>query len=207
MYGGDAISGSHVGSAVGVRVPVGVGLADRRNRPPERVVRLVAPDGDQRVGGGHVEHREEARVLLQRQPLLGRQRPEDAAPRGRWVLRPVAGRVRLVGAAGHAGQRSERLHLVQLAGVPLARQLERAVRAELRAALDQERPHVLEPGERVVHERGQNRPPLTPGADPIVKRNAPKRPSSVREAIIAAAAACADRDPARLRRAVWDPGE
>ena len=68
-YGGVAISGSQSGIGRRSGIPVQVRLTDGRDRPPEAPEGLVVPDADGRVGRGHVGHREEARVLLQRQPV------------------------------------------------------------------------------------------------------------------------------------------
>ena len=70
-----------------VRVAVGVGLANRRDRTPELPVVLVVPAADRGVSGSQVLHREQASVLDDVQVLAGGQRAKDPVPeRHRLVL-------------------------------------------------------------------------------------------------------------------------
>ena len=189
-YGGVGISGSQPGSG-SVRglpsVPASrIAVIGRQNDQ----CALSSQTADQGVRRGQVQHREEASVVDERQAAAptaagrcGSTSPAGSRPS---TARPCrsARRVRCCRSPSRASLTSSnsRAYLRLVSAI-------RPLGAELRRALDQERLHVPEPGDGSftnVGSTGRH----TPGSGPRRgSRAAPKRPSSVRAAIIAAAAA------------------
>ena len=117
---GRTSASSRVGHRGGIAV--GVRLSDRGPRPPEALVVLVAPGGDQGVGRGQVDHREQARAVAQiERVLLGEPASDGVVVRGRIGL-PEGRGVALCGCPRAAGQRADRLDLVDLRRVRGTRQ-------------------------------------------------------------------------------------
>ena len=71
---------------LGIRIAVGDGLANRRNRTPELPVILVVPAANQGISRSQILHREQASIFYDVQVLAGCQRARDPVPKGRWVI-------------------------------------------------------------------------------------------------------------------------
>ena len=129
------------------RIPVGVGQADGRDRPPELVVVLGVVEGNGTVCEGQVEHREQARSGLQvrvvrQRGLLGDLIP--GVPDRRPPELPDHGLVR---SPRRAGFLTQALHLVQSLRVSLAGQRGRWTGAELRRVVQHKGSYVTPVGE------------------------------------------------------------
>ena len=153
------------GVGLGGRVPVGGGLLDRRPRPPEVPVVLVVPARDRAVRRGEVDHRKQACLPRGVELPCGREvTREPVVENGRREL-PEDRRRRLVGRACRARPCAERLHLVEVLRVGRTRHGVRALRAELRRALDGEGLQVSDPRVGVGRRRRERPPAARIGAE------------------------------------------
>ena len=121
---------------------------------------LIAPSA-----AGEVHHRQQA-CLVDDVELPGRRElaGEPVVEHSRCEL-PEDRACRLIRGPGRAVQRAERLHLVEVLRVLLARERVGALRAELRGALDEERPRIPDRRVGVERSRRQRSPVAGIGAD------------------------------------------
>ena len=179
----------------GVGVAVGGRHLDCGDRSPVVVVVLGLEGPDVAVRQGHVEQREQARVLPQVEPGAGGGRPGDPVPLQRRALDPEQRDLRLVGGA-RAGRgdavAAQALDLVEVRGVALVGHRVRRPGTELGAVVEHERLGLAEP--RAERERGTGREAVLAGSGALGVRRNPGPRSSVRRSValrarIAAAAA------------------
>ena len=198
------------GVRLGRRVVVAAGLADRGDRAPEQVVRLAVPDADQRVRARHVLHREHARALDAAQAAVDRELTGGAGPPLR-AFRPEARLVGLVGGARRRGERADRLDLVELTRVALARERVRGGTRVPASRIRNGRTSLIQAAGSLP-KAGSTGPPL---ADrPRVHRRGGRREAVGAEAAVVLAIGqhgrrgdLADADAAVLRRAGRDRRE
>src|SRR5262249_40099433 len=134
------------GIRLGVGIAIGVGLPDGGDRPPERVVALPVPAGDEAIHHRGVQHRLQKGSFVEAVAEVTGHDVPNAAPATRGWLSPEVGVRGLVLCAHRAGAASHRLHLVELPGVVLTRQRMRRLDEELVAAVEYPRGDVLELG-------------------------------------------------------------
>ncbi len=146
---GGGVAGERQPVRVGdrVRVAVGVGEADRGDRPPQLVGVLGVVEGDRRVGEAEVERGEQPRRRRQVAVVGERDALGDLVPEVLDRRVPELADLRLLGRARRAGRRAEALHLVDRGGVGVARQRGRRRGPELVAAVEHERGDLSPGGE------------------------------------------------------------
>src|SRR5262249_5534798 len=134
------------GIRLGVGIAIGVGLPDGGDRPPERVVALPVPAGDEAIDHRGVQHRQQEGSFVEVVVELSGDDVPNAAPAARGWLSPEVGERGPVRCAHGAGGASHRLHFVELPGVVLTRQRMRRLAEELVAAVEYPGGDVLELG-------------------------------------------------------------
>ncbi len=157
------MSGVQAGLPDGVGVGVVVPLLDRGDRAPEAPELLLIPAVDHAVCPGQVQHPEEPGFLGEGEPFGLGDRAERAVEQLDDIDGVELGHRLLLGGTRIAdadGRAPEVLHLVVFPRVGVALERARAVRPELRRALEDERIDVGHPCERVADERRQGRTPL-----------------------------------------------
>ena len=122
---------------------------NRVPRPPEVEVVLVVPAVDRRVRPAEVLQREEPRTVGGVEVGSCDELPGDFVPAQDGCALPPPGDVGLLVGPGRAGGSAEALDFVELSRPLRAVERRRWRRAELRGALDEERPHISHPWRRV----------------------------------------------------------
>ena len=123
------------GVGCGVRIVVGVRVLDRRDRPPEIEVIFRIEARDDGIGMHDVHQRVEPRTLDERQVVRREGLAQVADPEVIGVLRVKPRDLGLPGRALAALERTHALDLLDICGVAGTAQVRRAVRTELRRAL------------------------------------------------------------------------
>ena len=186
----------------GVDVAVGVGETDRGHRPPEAVRVLRVVEGDRRVGEAQVQRREQASRRRQVAVVRSGDRLRDLVPEVLDRRVPELSDLGLLGGAGRACRRPDRLHFVERVRVLLALQRRRLLRPELVAALEHEWRHLAPRRERRRREVRRRRPVVagTVTRDERRRRDARAVARANREQVCRDGVA--ETDPLLLRRPI-----
>ena len=156
--------------------------------------------------GAHVLQREEPGAVGGVETGPCDELPSDFVPAEHGSALPPPGDVRLLGGPGRAGGPAQALDLVELRRPLLAAEGGRWRRAELRGALDEERPHVARPRGRVEHwcsGRGQQWLPV-PGRGVRHPRRRPEPPVALSRVEHCLGCCVSHRDALALERVVVD---